>query len=191
MDAYDPNKYEKPSVTADIVIFTVSPDGDLSIVLVKRKDYPYKGYWALPGGFLMTGKESVGECADRELKEETGLSGLFLEQLKTYSEPGRDLRMHVISVAHYALVPYDKIKLIAGDDAEDADLFQVLNYNFVGDPYPYQFYSKKQNMAFYKDKLAFDHAQIIVDAVKRIYGRKDYCLDLFELLQDKSFLKAG
>ena len=181
---YDPSVFERPSVTADIVILTVNPDGELCVVLIKRGEYPYKGCWALPGGFLQAGKESVTETAFRELLEETGLTGMFLSQLKTYSDPDRDPRTHVISVAHYALVPYEKIKVVAGDDACEAGLFRVLNYNIVGSDYPYQFYSPEKDIMVTVDNMAFDHAIIIKDALKRIYGRRDYCNDLFYLLSN-------
>ena len=72
LKSYDASKYERPSVTADIVIFTLGDAGNLQVLLIKRGGFPYKGRWAIPGGFVNVGKESVDEAAARELKEETG-----------------------------------------------------------------------------------------------------------------------
>ena len=220
LDKYSPGDWKRPAVTADIVVFTVNPVGMLCVVLIQRKGYPYKGAWALPGGFLRVDEESVGETAVRELKEETGLSGVFLQQLKTYSEPERDPRMHVISVAHFALVPYSKISIVAGDDASDVDLFEISkllvplkqmnselghSIQFLGDIFQFVPLSYGINLeasleekvvkgvsryctvaAVKEEDLAFDHFRVIKDAIQRLQGRKDYCEDLFDLLEDKN-----
>lgn len=107
-EGYDPHAFEPFAVTVDLAVFTVR-DSRLHVLLVERGEEPYKGHWALPGGFLLP-RESAGDAARRELAEETGLSddtvsGLHLEQLRTYSDPDRDPRMRVVSVAHTALVP--------------------------------------------------------------------------------------
>jgi hypothetical protein len=81
-------------------------------------------------------------------------------------------------------VPYEKIKVVAGDDACEAGVFRVLNYNIVGSEYPYQFYSPEKDIMVTADNMAFDHAIIIKDSLKRIYGRRDYCNDLFYLLSN-------
>ena len=195
LDNYSPGNYEKPSVTADIVVFTVDPVANrLCVVLIRRKEFPYKRCWALPGGFLQANTESVEQTAARELKEETGLNNVFLQQLKTYSLPDRDPRMHVISVAHFALVPYSQIKLYAGDDAESVGLFQIVKVRKSAfglyDP-GYVFVMEQElddPLLLEESSFAFDHYQIVSDAIERVYGRRDYCFDLFNLLEnDQSF----
>ena len=120
---YDPNKYEKPSVTSDILVFGMSEKLDaLKVLLIKRKDHPYIGQWALPGGFINM-SESAYEAACRELEEETGLTNVYLEQLYTMSQPKRDPRMRVLSIVCMALIPETVVK--AGDDASEAVWFTI------------------------------------------------------------------
>ena len=85
--AYDPSRYERPSVTVDVVILTVR-DGRLAVLLIKRKHWPYEGMWAIPGGFVNP-DESLEDAAKRELDEETGVRDVYLEQLYTFGDPGR------------------------------------------------------------------------------------------------------
>lgn len=128
------DKYEKPSVTADMLIFTVVdkassnnrklPEKDLRILLVKRKDHPYIGQWAIPGGFANM-NESLDESAMRELKEETNLDSIYMEQLYTWGDVERDPRMRVISTSYMALVDSSNLNVKAGDDAEDAKWFTI------------------------------------------------------------------
>ncbi|MBO4514124.1 MAG: NUDIX hydrolase, partial [Lachnospiraceae bacterium] len=125
LENYDPDKYKKPSVTADVVTLTVDEQDQLCILLIKRGGYPYKGKWALPGGFMNTDEESVTQAARRELYEETGVQDVSLRQLYTFSQPGRDPRMHVVSVAYTALVPKGSLKVRAGDDAWEAEVFRI------------------------------------------------------------------
>ena len=131
--AYDHSKFEKPSLTIDALIFTVCdeedndykvPEKKLQVLMVKRKDHPYIGQWALPGGFVGM-NESLEEAARRELKEETNVDGVYLEQLYSWGEVNRDPRMRVLSVSYMALINCQKINVCAGDDAEDARWFAV------------------------------------------------------------------
>src|SRR5574342_617670 len=94
--------YKKPSVTVDCVVFGID-EKDLKIILIERDLEPYKGRWALPGGFVHI-DESLEEAAMRELNEETGVENVFLEQLYTFGDVDRDTRDRVISVAYFALV---------------------------------------------------------------------------------------
>lgn len=126
LQEYDVSKYERPSVTADIIIFTVDEKKRLSLLLIRRGGYPYKDRWALPGGFLNAGKESADTAAARELFEETGIKNAYLKQLYTFSRPDRDPRTHVISIAYTALIPRGKLQFRAGDDARDARLLPFI-----------------------------------------------------------------
>ena len=177
--SYDASKYERPSVTTDITIFTLDQDDDLNILLIKRGCHPYKDHWAIPGGFLEVGKESLDEAAARELKEETNIDNVYLKQLYTFGTPNRDPRTTVISVAYTALVPKEAINIKAGDDAKDAQLFKI-KYDVNG----IIFYNNETS--FTEKELAFDHAEIIKTAITRLRNRIDYEDDAFNLLKNKS-----
>src|SRR3989344_991116 len=109
------HSFAKPSVTVDIVIFTIQ-DNDLKVLLVKRNIEPFKWKWAIPGGFVRLA-ESLEDAAIRELQEETGICDVFLEQLYSFGEPERDPRGRVVTVAYFALIDSTKIKLHATTDA--------------------------------------------------------------------------
>lgn len=124
---YDDSKYAKPSVTADMVIFARSREAGhehLEVLLIQRGRPPFRGQYALPGGFVNP-DESVDDAAWRELKEETGVDCGCLEQLRTFSTPGRDPRRWVITCAYLALVEKSEITVQAGDDAKAAEWFSV------------------------------------------------------------------
>lgn len=178
LESYDKDAYEKPSVTADIVILTLDATDHLSILLIQRGGFPYKGCWALPGGFLSVDRESVTETAKRELFEETGVKDVSLRQLYTFSDPERDPRMHVVSVAYTALVPKESLTFHAGDDASEAQLFRI-DYDIDGMTF------RNGKKVITEEELAFDHARIIRMAVKRLRGRISYEPDAFWLLRDK------
>ncbi|MCG7343838.1 NUDIX hydrolase [Sporosarcina sp. ACRSL] len=129
------NKYKKPSITTDMAIFTVvtepAPDKrkkaekELQLLLIQRGGHPYKGDWALAGGFMGI-DEDLDTAVQRELKEETGVDGVYAEQLYTWSAVDRDPRMRIVSVSYLALVDQEKLPpLQAGDDAEDVRWFTV------------------------------------------------------------------
>ena len=177
IENYDKDKYEKPSVTTDIVIFTLSDKNELSLLLIKRGGYPYKGKWAIPGGFVDM-KESIDDGAKRELFEETNLKDLPIEQFGTFGDVDRDPRMRVISIAYMAFVPKNSLNIKAGDDASDAQLFKISiddidGITLIGD----------RNVIKESD-LAFDHANIIRTAIKRLRNRIDYTEDAFKFLKD-------
>lgn len=124
LEAYEPGKYQTPSCTTDAVIFSKSGDltaelQGMQVLLVKRSNHPNIGFWALPGGFADM-REDLRDTARRELEEETGVSGLTMEQFATYGECERDPRTRVITTAYMALVEKDQARVRAGDDAADA-----------------------------------------------------------------------
>lgn len=158
--SYDPKKYAPVSFTADIVILTIR-NGELCVLLVKRGGHPYRGHWALPGGFV-NADENSDEAAWRELKEETGLDvqQTWLEQLKTYSEPNRDPRMRVITTAYLALLP-NAGNPVGGDDAVEAHFFPVRDILSPEDG--------EETIP-----LAFDHETIIRDGLERAASKLEY-----------------
>src|SRR5258707_1304519 len=117
------DRMAKVSVTVDIVLFTIR-EGKLQVLLVKRKIEPFRGRMAIPGGFVLD-DESLEEAAWRELREETGVGHVYLEQLYTFGDPDRDPRGRVVTVAYYALVASDSLALMAGTDAAEASWFAV------------------------------------------------------------------
>lgn len=130
---YEPNKYPKASYTVDNLIFTLQSDDQvqnrlprmhLKLLMIKRKNHPDLGQWALPGGFIDM-NENLEVSAARELYEETGLNNVYLEQLYTYGDVNRDKRDRIISTAFLALVNNEFTDLNPGDDAADAKWFSV------------------------------------------------------------------
>lgn len=134
LEKYRVEDYERPSVAADMVIFTVTdeaadsyrklPEKELRILLIRRGGHPFLGEWALPGGFVQP-SETTEQAAARELREETGVDDVYLEQLYTFSDIGRDPRTWVMSCSYMALINSDKLELQAGDDAAGAAWFKV------------------------------------------------------------------
>ncbi|GAA4848808.1 NUDIX domain-containing protein [Paenibacillus vulneris] len=131
---YDASQYERPSVTVDMLIFTVMdkdqinyrklPEKSLQLLLIKRGEHPYIGQWALPGGFVSV-HESIEEAAQRELRSETNIDNIYMEQLFTWGDTDRDPRTRVISCSYMALVDRSALEVKAGDDADDAGWFEV------------------------------------------------------------------
>lgn len=156
-------KYPHPSVTTDCVIFGF--DGTrLQVLLIERGIDPFKGRWAFPGGFLNP-DETAEEGALRELQEETGLTGAYIEQFHTYTDPYRDPRERVITIAYYALVRIQEVE--GGDDAAAARWFPI-------DEVP---------------QLAFDHDRILRDAMRKLRERIHFEPIGFELLPEKFTMK--
>jgi 8-oxo-dGTP diphosphatase len=153
-------EYPRPAVAADSVLFVMRAE-DLAVLLVKRKRAPFKGAWALPGGFVEK-DEPLERAAARELMEETGITGVPLEQLGAYGDPGRDPRGHTVSVVFYSFVVADT-QPVAADDAADAAWLPLRSL-----PLPSWGGHPPEKRAI---KLAFDHAQIIDDARHRLQDR--------------------
>jgi len=164
---------ETPPVAVVVVIFTVV-DGDLQALLIKRSAEPHRGMWAVPGGALMAG-ESLVDAATRKLVDETGVRNVFLEQLYTFGEPKRDPRMRVITVAYYALVSPEQLLDAATEDVIRARI-QVPWGGETGGPIDVL------DDADSALTLAFDHADLIGMAVKRIRGKLNYAPIGYQLL---------
>lgn len=166
---YNPDKYQKPSVTVDILIFRLVNDS-VDILLIKRKKPPYKEFWAFPGGFVNI-DESLEDAAKRELLEETNVKNVYLEQLYTFGDVERDPRMRVISVSYMALLNENDIEKFnekAGDDAKELQWFNINELlNGIEDN---------------SIKLAFDHEKIFKLAIERLRGKIDYTNIAFQLL---------
>ncbi|HWQ15841.1 MAG TPA: NUDIX domain-containing protein [Roseiflexaceae bacterium] len=160
-ETYDATRYERPSVTVDVVIFTLI-ERALHVLLVRRKRWPYEGMWAIPGGFVQM-DESLETAARRELEEETGVRDIYLEQLYTFGDPHRDPRTRVISVAYIALVRADKQKLRVSEESMDVRWFPVSRL---------------------PGQLAFDHDTILATALARLRSKLEYTTLAFELLPE-------
>lgn len=200
LERYRPGDYSRPSVTVDNLIFTIDEKlNNLKILLIKRGDHPYMNCWALPGGFIDM-NESAFEAANRELKEETGLEGIYLEQLYTYTQPKRDPRMRIIDIAYLALVPY--LSPVAGDDASDAAWFDVQiknNYLLLSNEEKNIYmkylledksfsvgaicYDNRVPNLVSSDRLAFDHDLIVYDGLMRLRNKAEYTDIVFNLMK--------
>src|SRR6267378_4405601 len=151
-------EYARPALTVDAVVFGLD-DEDLKVLLVRRDIEPFKGKWALPGGFVRV-PESLEDAVRRELREETGLAEVFLEQLYTFGAIDRDPRERVVTVAYYALVKLSDHRIRAATDARDAAWFAVSEAT----------------------GLAFDHERILAAALERLKNKVRYQPIGFELL---------
>jgi 8-oxo-dGTP diphosphatase len=154
-------QYPRAALTVDCVVFGFD-GGELNILLIQRALDPFKGRWALPGGFVRV-NETLDDAARRELQEETGLKNVFLEQLYSFGEIDRDPRERVVSVAYYALVKLSDHRARAATDAARAKWFPVSKV----------------------PKLAFDHADILAAAGNRLTAKVRYQPIGFELLPPK------
>lgn len=182
LDAYDPNAFERLSVAVDVALMAAS-EGDLYVLLVDRKTHPFLGEHQLPGGFVQP-RESLDDAARRVLEEKGNITGVFFEQLYSFGDPDRDPRTRVITVAHYALVPYERLVTAAGRAAERVVAKIVVPWEGeTGGSV------RVENAAGKKLKLAFDHAEILGMAVKRLRGKVDYAPIGFQLLPKKFTLR--
>ena len=157
---YDPTIFDRPSVTVDIVIFSLV-ENDLRVLLIKRDQAPYANMWAIPGSFIEI-NESLDAAAVRALADETGVTDVYMEQLYTFGIPNRDPRTRVITVAYFALVPYAAVKHQVGEHTKDAAWFSMYNL----------------------PKLGFDHEHILEYAFTRLRYKLEYTSVGFQLLPD-------
>ncbi len=150
--------YPHPAITTDVVLFTLR-DRALCLLLIERRHPPFQGMWALPGGFLEIDEE-LEQCAVRELREETGIEGVYLEQLYTFGAPERDPRERIVSVTYFALTRSDSLNPRAASDAARVAWFPIARL----------------------PELAFDHAAIVELAHQRLVAKLHYSTIAFQLL---------
>lgn len=203
---YNPDNFERPSVAVDTVIFSIDTDlsnqnyrklekQKLTVLLVKRGSHPYWGYWSLPGGFVRT-DETLAQTAQRIIGSKARMSNLYIEQLYTFSELGRDPRMRVISCAYMALIDRsafvfdeteslkwfelevltrdDKLILAAGNEHLELGIKKEEHRNGLMASYKY--------MSQPGSVLAFDHANIILEALLRLRNKIEYTDLVFNLM---------
>ena len=180
---YDPAAFERPSVTVDLVLMSVL-DGALHGLLMRRAQQPAQGKWALPGGFVRI-DESLDEAARRILHEKAHIASAFLEQLYTFGAIERDPRTRIITVAYYALLPVARFEkaLKASRELALAKIVTAWKGETGGRAEAYGVGGEKLS-------LAFDHADILGLAVKRLRGKLDYSQVGFELLPPQFTLRA-
>ncbi len=209
LKAYNPNEYEKLSMTVDIVIFSVSSGEKenyrklnnkyFSVLLVKRDDYPFKDKWCLPGGFIKI-DENLDEAPKRILKNETNLKDIYMEQLYTFGEINRDPRMRIVSTSYLALIDKKELK---EELVNNASWF---NINFKEDEKRIiiTLNNEKENFTIkikktlyerttdrYKytieedNNLAFDHAIVIASGISRLKNKLEYTDIVFNMMPDE------
>lgn len=206
---YDSSQFEKLSMTADILLLSVSSQEQMnyrrtskkmmSILLVKRDDYPYKGKWCLPGGFLDVERETLEECAKRILKKETNLEDIYLEQLYTFDDINRDPRLRVVSTAYMALIDKNQLKqkvknaswfdvtlLEEKDDIVDVilDNGEELIKFTIKKTLKEKATDRYQFSVLKNEKLAFDHAKVILAGLERIRNKVNYTDIVFNMMPE-------
>lgn len=213
--AYRPGDYPRPSVTVDMIVFAVNSiasvnmrktdEKELQVLLIRRKNHPFMGQWAIPGGFVDI-DESIEDAAKRELFEETGIQNLYLEQLYTWGSVHRDPRMRVISTSYMALVNREDIQPNAGDDAQAVAWFTVSLTQEKPGTDRLTFFNQEQHLTISYDcsvengltsfahaggeRLAFDHVQILHTALTRLRNKIQYTSIAFSLMPEEFTLSA-
>lgn len=190
LNKYNVNDYDRPSVTNDMIIFTTDdkkeinsrkvPKKGMQLLLIKRDNYPYKGKWAIPGGFVDTNK-SLEESANEKLKEETGIDNIYTEQLYTFGELNRDPRTRVISIGNIALVSKDKINYFQDKNIKKSKWFWIEknlmdtydNEKYIVNKYILKLESEDENIKF--------NYEIIEKTEKNIFRRKE---EIYNILDD-------
>lgn len=177
---YDPNAYDRPSVTVDLVLLTVD-DGAVQVLLTRRKEAPFAGSYALPGGFVRM-DEGLEDAARRVLSDKAGLNDntAYLEQLYTFGDPARDPRMRIITVAYYALIPAAQLHAALGQ-GKGVTLVKLSLADDAG-------------VAATADGTplcsAFDHGSILTHALKRLRAKASYAPVALSLLPERFTLRA-
>ena len=206
---YNPDEFEKLSMTADILIFSVSSEEStnyrktdkkkMSILLVKREDYPFKDKWCLPGGFIVI-DENLDDAPIRILKNETNLDNIYLEQLYTFGDVNRDPRMRIVSTSYIALVDKNRLNNSLNKNASWFDItfyeeknnvvditlsngYETINFSIqktlkekTTDRYSFSII--KNNL------LAFDHAKVILSGLERLKNKIEYTDIVFNMMPE-------
>ena len=205
---YDDNKYEKPSVTSDILLFSVSNGGKadyrrlnkkyFSVLLVKRHNYPFKDMWCLPGGFV-SNNETCEEAARRILERETNLHNVYLEQLYTFDDIKRDPRTRVISVSYMGLVDKNKLNDSLYEDASWFNIMSLEDDKFIhitldngNEQIKFEIkktlIEKTTNRYKYEiinnSSIAFDHPLTIVTGIERLKNKISYTDIVFNMMSE-------
>jgi len=188
---YDINQFERPSVTADILIISVSSKEEdnyrklstktMSVLLVKRDNYPFKDKWCLPGGFVRM-NETLDEAAKRVLKEETNLDNIYIEQLYTFSDPKRDPRTRVISTAYVALIDKNRLTDQVSINTKWFDIKQSGDQTILTSDTETISFKVKDNVVVANDSIAFDHPLVIETGLTRIKNKLEYTDIVFNMM---------
>ena len=207
---YDPKAFDQLSMTSDILLISVSDQEQtnyrktskkmMSILLVKRDDYPFKDKWCLPGGFLDPKTETLEECAKRVLKTETNLSNIYLEQLYTYDAIDRDPRTRVVSTTYIALIDKNKLTEMINPNASWFDIVLLEEKNKVVDitldngkdtihlsikkELREKTTDRYRFIAVKNDALAFDHALVILAGIERVRNKINYTDIVFNMMPE-------
>lgn len=207
---YDPKAFDQLSMTSDILLISVSDQEQtnyrktskkmMSILLVKRDDYPFKDKWCLPGGFLNPKTETLEECAKRVLKTETNLSNIYLEQLYTYDAIDRDPRTRVVSTTYIALIDKNKLTEMINPNASWFDIVLLEEKNKVVDitldngkdtihlsikkELREKTTDRYRFIAVKNDALAFDHALVILAGIERVRNKINYTDIVFNMMPE-------
>ncbi len=209
LEHYDAKAFDQLSMTADILLISVSSEETsnyrknskkmMSILLVKRDDYPFKGKWCLPGGFLNPKTETLEECAKRVLKRETNLSNIYLEQLYTYDAIDRDPRTRVVSTAYIALVDknrltemlnpnacwFDILLIEEKDNIVDISLTNgVENINLSIKKTLREKTTDRYSFKARKNVLAFDHDLVVLAGIERLKNKLNYTDIVFNMMPE-------
>ena len=183
--SYDRTAWDRPALTSDIVVFSID-DNRPVVLLIKRGGHPYLGCWAFPGGFVQDG-ETTEEAASRELKEETGIDGLYLDQMYLVSTPNRDPRGWTVTACYMAVMDRGTVQPVGGDDADEAAWFDI-DYVHTGSDYIVKLTCGEEvltaSLKVKRDKmgnidvnateiieskgLAFDHAKLLLYAIEKL-----------------------
>ena len=208
LDAYDSSKFEKLSMTTDILIFSVSDElqnnyrklnkKHFSVLLVKRDTYPFKDKWCLPGGFIRI-DEDIEDAAKRILANETNLHNIYLEQLYTFGDPKRDPRMRIVSTSYMALIDKNKLNEKITKNASwfnimvlenDKEINITLDNGIEQIKFKIGKKLKEKTTDRYKyeilqnDKLAFDHALVIASGISRLKNKIEYTDIVFNMMPE-------
>lgn len=203
---YDSSIYDKLSMTTDIIIFSVSDmfqdnyrktsEKAMSILLIKRDNYPFKDKWCLPGGFLKIDEE-LDECPKRILKDETNLKDIYMEQLYTFGKVNRDPRMRIVSTAYMALIDKNNLKDRLSSNAEWFNIKILekkgtIQVNLDGLKKNIVIKAKKNLIdktngqynfeVVENDSLAFDHAEVLLTGIERLKNKVEYTDIVFNMM---------